>query len=224
MGVLLVAPFLLSLLPRPALPRLSWRRVAELGGLLAGTAIVTYLLFQSGLRLVYLVLPLIMATAWRFRQRGATPAALIASTVAIWSAVHGTGPLASETLLAKMVTLQAFNVSLALASFVLVAFVETRERSRRLEHDHSERAPRRQPHDHGDRARRRRERRPRIGREHDHRGHGRLERQCAHQHREGDGVADQASRGVKAATRFQQNGGREAAVFVLSVLSVWRGL
>jgi len=132
MGVLLVAPFLLSLLPRPALPRLNWRRVAELGGLLAGTAIVTYLLFLSGLRLVYLVLPLIMATAWRFRQRGAAPAALIASAVAIWSAVHGTGPLASETLLAKMVTLQAFNVSLALASFVLVAFVETRERKEEL--------------------------------------------------------------------------------------------
>jgi signal transduction histidine kinase len=132
MGVLLVAPFLLSLLPRPALPRLTWARIAELGGLLAGTAIVTNLLFQSGLRLVYLVLPFIMATAWRFRQRGAAPAALIASAVAIWSAVHGTGSLASDTLLEKMVTLQAFNVSLALASFVLVAFVETRERQEEL--------------------------------------------------------------------------------------------
>jgi signal transduction histidine kinase len=132
MGVLLVAPFLLSLLPRPAMRRLTWPRVAELGGLLAGTAIVTYLLFQSGLRLVYVVLPLIMATAWRFRQRGAAPAALIASAVAIWSAVHGTGSFASDTLLEKMVTLQAFNVSLALASFVLVAFVETRERQEEL--------------------------------------------------------------------------------------------
>ena len=132
MGVLLVTPFLLSLLSRPAWPRLTWSRVAELGGLLAGTAIVTYLLFQSGLRLVYLALPLVMATAWRFRQRGAAPAALIASTVAIWSAVHGTGPFATENLFEKMVTLQAFNVSLALASFVLVAFVETHERKEEL--------------------------------------------------------------------------------------------
>src|SRR5207245_11742073 len=54
MGVLLVAPFLLSLLPGTALPRLTLPRVAELGGLLAGTALVTYLLFQSGLRIVYL--------------------------------------------------------------------------------------------------------------------------------------------------------------------------
>ncbi|TMD81021.1 MAG: hypothetical protein E6I74_13135, partial [Chloroflexi bacterium] len=132
MGVLLVTPFLLSLLSRPAWPRLTWSRVAELGGLLAGTAIVTYLLFQSGLRLVYLALPLVMATAWRFRQRGAAPAALIASTVAIWSAVHGIGPFATENLFEKMVTLQAFNISLALASFVLVAFVETHERKEEL--------------------------------------------------------------------------------------------
>ena len=132
MGVLLVAPFLLSLLPGTALPRLTLPRGAELGGLLAGTAIVTYLLFQSGLWIVYLVLPLIMVTAWRFRQRGAAPAALIASAVAIWSAVHGTGPFATETLFEKMVTLQTFNVSLALASFVLAAFVETRERKEEL--------------------------------------------------------------------------------------------
>jgi len=132
MGVLLVVPFLLSLLPGTALPRLTWPRGAELAGLLTGTAIVTYLLFQSGLRIVYVVLPLIMATAWRFRQRGAAPAALIASAVAIWSAVHGTGPFANETLLEKMVTLQLFNVSLALASFVLAAFVETRERKEEL--------------------------------------------------------------------------------------------
>ena len=132
MGVLLVAPFLLSLLPGSAWPQLNWWRAGELGALLAGTAIVTYLLFQNGLRVEYLVLPLIMVTAWRFRQRGAAPAALIASTVATWSAVHGTGPFATEDLFEKMVALQAFNVSLALASFVLAALVETRERKEEL--------------------------------------------------------------------------------------------
>ena len=132
MGVLLVAPLLLSLLPRTNAGRLSWPRAAELGGLLIGVAAVTYLLFESGLRLEYLVLLLIVVVAWRFRQRGAAPAALIASTIAIWSAIHGTGPFASESIAQKMVTLQAFNVSLALASFVLAAFVETRERKEEL--------------------------------------------------------------------------------------------
>jgi signal transduction histidine kinase len=47
--------------------------------------------------------------------------------VACWAAVHGDGPFASETLFEKMVTLQAFNVSVSLASFVLASFADTRE-------------------------------------------------------------------------------------------------
>ena len=130
-GVLLVAPFLLSLLAFPR-PTLNWRAGLEVGGLLAATAVVTYLLFLNGLRLEYLVLPLIMAAAWRFRLRGAAPAALIASGVAIWAAVRGIGPFAQETLFEKMVTLQVFNVSLAFASFVLASFAETRERQEQI--------------------------------------------------------------------------------------------
>jgi signal transduction histidine kinase len=132
MGVLLVAPFLLSLLVRPPGPALTWRQGLELAGLLGGTAIVTYFLFQNRLTLEYLVLPLIMVAAWRFRLRGAAPAALIASSVAIWSAINGTGPFVGETLFEKMVTLQAFNVSVALASFLLASFVDTRERKEEM--------------------------------------------------------------------------------------------
>jgi len=132
MGILLVAPFLLSLRPQASRPALTLRQGAELGGLLAGTAVVTYLLFQNRLRLEYLVFPLIMASAWRFLLRGAAPAALIASGVAVWSAVHGSGPFATETLFEKMVTLQVFNVTVALASFVLASFVGTREREEQM--------------------------------------------------------------------------------------------
>jgi signal transduction histidine kinase len=132
MGVLLVAPLLLSVLARPSAPALTWRQALELAGLLATTAIVTYVLFQNRLRLEYLVLPLIMATAWRFHLRGAAPAALIASGVAIWSATNGTGPFANQTLFERMVTLQVFNVSAALASFLLASFADTRERKEEM--------------------------------------------------------------------------------------------
>lgn len=127
MGVLLVAPFLLSLLPRSPGPALTLRRGGELAALLIGIGLVTFALFQNRLRLEYLVFPLIMVAAWRFRLRGAAPAALVASGVAIWSAVHGTGPFATETLIQKMITLQLFNVCVALASFVLASFVAMRE-------------------------------------------------------------------------------------------------
>jgi signal transduction histidine kinase len=128
MGVLLVAPFLLGLLPRAPGPALTFRTGAELGALLVGIGLVTFALFQNRLRLEYLVFILIMVAAWRFRLRGAAPAALVASGVAIWAAVEGTGPFATETVVQKMITLQVFNVCVALTSFVLASYVTMRER------------------------------------------------------------------------------------------------
>jgi len=132
MGVLVVAPFLLSLLPNARSPAPTLRMAAELGALLVGIGILTFALFENRLRLEYLVFPLIMLAAWRFRLRGAAPAALIASGVAIWSAVQGTGPFATETLVQKMVTLQVFNVCVAVTSLVLAAFVEARDRAQEM--------------------------------------------------------------------------------------------
>src|SRR5882672_398698 len=132
MGVLLVAPFLLSLLPNARSRTPTLRMAAELGGLLVGIGILTFVVFQNTLRLEYLVFPLIMLAAWRFHLRGAAPAALIASGVAIWSAVQGTGPFATETLVQRMVTVQVFNVCVAVTSLVLAAFVEARDRAQEM--------------------------------------------------------------------------------------------
>jgi signal transduction histidine kinase len=127
MGVLLVAPLLLSLLPRPGVRLLTWLEGGELALLLAGIGVATYFLFQSPFRLEYLALPLIGLAAWRFRLQGAAPAALIASVIAVWSAVRGSGPFVDQSLLEKMVTLQTFNVSVSLASFVLASLVDASE-------------------------------------------------------------------------------------------------
>ena len=132
MGVLLVAPFLLSLVPGTTSPALTFTSGLQLALLLIGIAVVSYLLFESPLRLEYLVFPLIMVAAWPFRLRGAAPAALIASGLAVSSAVLGTGPFADENLLQKMITLQVFNVFVALSSFVLSSFVNAREREEKV--------------------------------------------------------------------------------------------
>ena len=124
MGVLLVAPMLLSLIPRPGVRPLGWRGSVELTALLAGIGVATYFLFENQYRLEYIVLPLIAIAAWRFRLAGAAPAALIASVIAAVAAVNGVGPFASERLFEKMVTLQAFNVSVTLASFLLAAYAD----------------------------------------------------------------------------------------------------
>ncbi len=132
MGVLLVAPFLLSFWPRQQAPLLTFRRGAELFVQLVAVGVVTYIVFQNRARLEYVVFPLIMLAAFRFRLRGAAPAALIASGVAVLAAVHGNGPFATEDLFQKMVTLQVFNVFVALSSFVLASYVDTRERKEEL--------------------------------------------------------------------------------------------
>jgi serine phosphatase RsbU (regulator of sigma subunit)/anti-sigma regulatory factor (Ser/Thr protein kinase) len=110
MGVLVVAPFLLSLPLSWELEPWTVRRWLEAGAfLLATTAIMGW-------------------AAWRLQLRGAAPAALTASLVATWAAVRDLGAFAGLTVVEQMATLQAFNVCVALASFVFAALVSERQR------------------------------------------------------------------------------------------------
>jgi diguanylate cyclase (GGDEF)-like protein len=129
MGVLVFAPFLLSLSrwrrrgePTP------WPRRVEGATVLLVLAAATYLVFRSALPIQYLVFPLLAWAAWRFGQPGAASAVLVASGGAILAALNETGPFAEASLVNKMVTLQVFNASAALSSFFLAAvFAERRE-------------------------------------------------------------------------------------------------
>ncbi|GAA2164278.1 serine phosphatase RsbU (regulator of sigma subunit) [Humibacillus xanthopallidus] len=133
MGVLVVAPFLLSLPLSVELEPWPLRRWLEAAlFLLATTAIIGWSA-QSRLPLLFLVLPVVGWAAWRLQLRGAAPAALTASLVATWAAVRDLGPFAGFSVLEQMATLQAFNVCVALASFVFAALVsERREEAREL--------------------------------------------------------------------------------------------
>jgi serine phosphatase RsbU (regulator of sigma subunit)/anti-sigma regulatory factor (Ser/Thr protein kinase) len=128
MGVLIVAPFLLSI-------PLSWelepwppRRWLEAGAFLAATTAFIGWSVQSRLPILFLVLPVVGWAAWRLQLRGAAPAALIASLVATWAAARDLGPFAGLSLLEQMVTLQSFNVCVALTYFVFAALVSERRR------------------------------------------------------------------------------------------------
>ena len=72
--------------------------------------------------------PFLAWIAWRFGQRAAARASLLASAVAIAAAVHGTGPFAHGTLFERMVSLQVFNACAALCSLVVSAMREERRR------------------------------------------------------------------------------------------------
>jgi len=130
MGVLIVAPFLLSMRSF-RLGDLTLAQRIEGVVLLVLVLAVSRFAFGTQLPVLYLVFPFLVWAAWRFRQPGATAAALLASSFAVWAAEEGTGTFAAGTLFEKMFVLQAFNASAALASLVLAAIVTERERGQR---------------------------------------------------------------------------------------------
>ncbi len=131
MGVLAVAPFLLSLAlfrDGPAWPATRW---LEGAAILVVTATVVSLGSFTRLPLLFLTLPVLGWAAWRLQLRGAAPAALLASVVATWAAAHERGPFAGHSLVENMAILQAFNACVALTSFFLAALVSERMRAAR---------------------------------------------------------------------------------------------
>jgi serine phosphatase RsbU (regulator of sigma subunit)/anti-sigma regulatory factor (Ser/Thr protein kinase) len=128
MGVLAVAPFLLCIPLFWELERWPAARWVEASVILVLTTLLVSWTTYTDLPVLFLVLPLLGWASWRLQLRGAAPAALIASLVATWSATHGHGPFAGQSLLAQMLTLQAFNATVALTSFFLAALVTERMR------------------------------------------------------------------------------------------------
>ncbi|MFJ5214131.1 MASE1 domain-containing protein [Streptomyces sp. NPDC088354] len=130
MGVLVIAPLLLAARayrwPRGVVP-LRW---AEAAALLVCTVIVAGVATRSGLGLLFLVFPVLIWAAFRFRLAGAAPCAAVVSLFAVVAAADGAGPFAGHTLLATMVALQAFNGSVALTALLLAATITERDRSR----------------------------------------------------------------------------------------------
>lgn len=131
MGILAIAPFLLSnrRLPRPG--PTSWANVIE------GIAAFSALLAASSLlsltdRPVWVtVFPLLLWITWRYGLRGATSSALLVIAAASWAAAEDAGPFAGAALGQKMLALQAFNVAVASTSFFFAAVVAERAAARR---------------------------------------------------------------------------------------------
>lgn len=126
MGVLAVAPFLLCIPLFWELEPWTAVRWLEATTILVLTSALALWTASTDLALLFLVLPCLGWASWRLQLRGAAPAALIASLIATWAATHELGPFAGESLLEQMLTLQAFNATVALTSFFLAALVTER--------------------------------------------------------------------------------------------------
>ncbi|MEQ7124874.1 MASE1 domain-containing protein [Actinopolymorpha sp. B11F2] len=131
MGVLVVAPFLLTLakIPWRRYRHIGTARLTELTVLLAGSFGLV-LFTQRALGIVFLAFPLIVWAAWRYQLPGAAPVAVLTSAVAIHAAVHGYGTFAGRDLLETMLILQLFNGSIALTGILLSVAITERQHTR----------------------------------------------------------------------------------------------
>jgi PAS domain S-box-containing protein len=130
MGILVVAPFLFTLPSIAAYARRGPATWAEALVLFVALVVVSILAFGSRYSLLFAILPLLGWAAWRFQQAGAAPAALLVTIAATWAAVDERGPFMGQSLLERMLVLQAFNASVACTSFVFAALVTERERGK----------------------------------------------------------------------------------------------
>ena len=129
MGVLVVAPFLLCL-------PLFWEEqdwtvaswLEEAAVLLVVLAVSVWAA-RSSTPVLFLALPVVGWATWRLQLRGAAPAALLASIAVTWSAANQQGVFEHGDLFEQMLSLQAFNACVALASFVMAALVSERIRA-----------------------------------------------------------------------------------------------
>jgi hypothetical protein len=97
--------------------------LVEAGSRPTGGAVVAVHVQTLGL---FVVVPIVIWSAWRFRQSGATAAALVASIVVTVAASSGTGKFGHLSLTDRMVALQVFNAVVALSALVFSAAVGER--------------------------------------------------------------------------------------------------
>ena len=95
MGVLAVAPFLLTIDDARSVLTSGWRAATEMGALLVALVVVCAVAFTSSLPLLFLVLPVVGWAAWRFQQAGAAPAALLVCSLAAYAAARSIGTVRS---------------------------------------------------------------------------------------------------------------------------------
>ncbi|GAA0236005.1 MASE1 domain-containing protein [Saccharothrix mutabilis subsp. mutabilis] len=130
MGVLVVVPLVLALRNRTEWPTTVYRW-AELAGLLVATAAVTVFITSVPVRMTFIVFPFLIWAALRFQHIGSAPCSFVTAVVAARGAAEGTGVFSGEfDLVDKMVTLQAFNGTVALTTLVLSAVIAERNAAR----------------------------------------------------------------------------------------------
>ena len=113
---LIVAPLLITWMTsaQHRIPRARWMEGVALAVVLVISSFLVFGRRASAEPLVflqpYLLTPTLIWAAVRFHQRGAATAVFMASIIAIWGTINGTGPFVGEVLFERLGALQALMI------------------------------------------------------------------------------------------------------------------
>jgi signal transduction histidine kinase len=146
LGTLVIAPLLFAWIARPRFV-FSLKRLAEAMVLMVALVGVSLFAFHASLwtgdkpfTFVYIIFPLLIWIALRFRQRGSATAIFVVSIVAVWSAVAGSGVLSDGNLGQNLLLLQCFMGITAVTFMTMAAVVSEQAQTRRRQEQLSQKA------------------------------------------------------------------------------------
>lgn len=129
MGVLIVAPLILVAWSWRIPTRVNPLRVLEAVTVILGTFVVVLVATLQSANLLFMIFPFLIWAALRFHLSGALPCALVGSVVVIFAASRNFSTFIGLDLTARMITLQAFNGSVALTALLLATITAQRDRA-----------------------------------------------------------------------------------------------
>lgn len=124
-GELIVAPAIVAWFsPSLRQKRYNWQHFSELALLLFGTISICRIAFWGGYPLEYIIIPLLIWSAFRFGSRGSTLIVVVVSAIAIYGTAHGFGSFYRQSIKESLLFLQSFISVVALTTYILCAAIE----------------------------------------------------------------------------------------------------
>lgn len=130
-GVIIVTPVLLAWFQkRVKIRQFKREKVIELALLLLSIIVICYITFLQGYPLEYVMIPLLIWSAFRFGERESTLLVLIVSGIAVFGTVRGFGSFAKlESVNQSLLLLQSFICVIAVTTYVLCAVINENQQA-----------------------------------------------------------------------------------------------
>lgn len=129
MGVVVFAPAFLTLVAARDGLRMRTAQLVESIAFLVLMPVAAFILVASAVPVWYLVIPVTLLGALRFRQPVAAVTVALVATVSVIVMINGLGPFTGLSVTTRLVTLQLFNATLAMTVMLLTALADERSRA-----------------------------------------------------------------------------------------------